>query len=100
MIHQEATSYTLHFLRYAPDKFKVTTERSNQGYHDTAHPTPSPPTAIDLPSINILHLTVSEIQPGQAFFGHPPTEKPWSKTHLHSPKGLCGKNGNCSNYFY
>ena len=45
---------------------------------------------MSLPSINFLHLTVSEIQPGQTF-SNLPTQTP---THPDSPKGLWGKNQN------
>ena len=42
-------------------------QRSNQGQTMTLHTyTPQP---MSLPSINFLHLTVSEIQPGQDFKG-------------------------------
>ena len=35
---------------------------------------------MSLPSINLLYLTVSEIQPGQNFSRHPPIWTPWVKT--------------------
>ena len=70
--YQVSTSYTLRFLRYRPDKIlqvKVITARSkvkSRSHHDVAHlhPQTHVPT-----SINFLHLTVSEIWPGQNFIG-------------------------------
>ena len=35
---------------------------------------------MSLPSINFLHLTVSEIQPGQTFSRRLPIRTPWVKT--------------------
>ena len=70
---QVSTSYTLWLPRYSPDKIfklKVTTPRSNQGQTMTLHTyTPQP---MSLPSMNFLHLTVSEIQPGQTISRRPP----------------------------
>ena len=55
-------------------KLKVTAARSNQGHTMTSHTfTPLP---MSLPSINFLHLMVSEIQPGQTFSRCPPTHSP------------------------
>ena len=48
---------------------KVTTARSkvkSMSHHDAAHLQPPP---MSLPGINFLHLTVSEIWPGQDFKG-------------------------------
>ena len=63
-LYQVSTSYTLRFPRYSPDKIlwvKVTTARlkvKSRSHHDVAHLHPQP---ISVPSINFLHLTVSEI---------------------------------------
>ena len=66
--YQVSTSYTLRFLRHNPDKIfklKVTAVRANQGRTMMLHTyIPQP---ISLPSINFLHIMVSEIQPGQTF---------------------------------
>ena len=43
--------------------------RSNQGHTMMLQPNVKP---MSLPSINFLHLTVSEIQPGQTFSHHLP----------------------------
>ena len=73
--YQVSTSYTLRFLRYSLDKIfklKVTTARSkvkSRSHHNAAH---LQPLLMSLPSINFLHLTVSEIQAGQTFFRHAP----------------------------
>ena len=78
--YQVSTSYTLRFPRYRPDKifkFKVTTARSNQGQTMMLHTYTSQP--MSLPSINFLHLTVSEIQPGQTFSRRLPMRTPWGK---------------------
>ena len=74
--YQVSTLYTLRFLRYSPDKIfklKVTTARSkvkSRSDHDVASLHPQP---MSLPSINFLHPTISEIQPGQTSSCHPPT---------------------------
>ena len=68
--YQASTSYTLRFLRYSPDKIlkvKVTKARSKvkiRAHHDVAHL--QPPTNVPT-KYQLLHLTVSEIQPGQDF---------------------------------
>ena len=68
--YQISTSYTLQLPRYSTDKIlkvKVTTARSkikSRTHHDVAHLHPQ---LMSLPSINFLHLTVSEIWPGQDF---------------------------------
>ena len=55
-------------------------QRSNQGQTMTLHTyTPQP---MSLPRMNFLHLTVSEIQPGQTISRHPPIRTPWVKTIL------------------
>ena len=61
--YQVSTSYTLPFPRYS--KLKVTAARSNQGHTMTLHTYTTQP--MSLPSINFLHLMVSEIQPRQTF---------------------------------
>ena len=72
-LYQVSTSYTLWFLKHCPDKslkVKVTTARlqvKSRSHHDSAHL--QPPTNAPN-SINFLHLTVSEILPGQDFEGH------------------------------
>ena len=43
------------------------------------------PYPMSLPSINFLHLTVSEIQPGQTFSRRPPIWTPWVKTIPQQP---------------
>ena len=49
-------------------------QRSNQGQTMTLHTyTPQP---MSLPSMNFLHLTVSEIQPGQTISRRPPARLP------------------------
>ena len=55
-------------------------QRSNQGQTMTLHTYTFQP--MSLPSINFLHLTVSEIQPGQTFppAARPPIGAPWVKT--------------------
>ena len=61
---------TLWFRRYSANKIfklKVTTAKSNvksRSHHHTTHLHPQP---MALPSFNFLHLTVSEIYPGQDF---------------------------------
>ena len=75
------------FLNIAHNKMskvKVTIVRSkvkSRSHHVIAHLYPKP---MSLPSINILHLRVSEIQPGQPFSRVPPTCPPirasWAKT--------------------
>ena len=48
---------------------------------------------MSLPNINFLHLTVSEIQPGQTFSRRPPIRTPWVKTIPQQPlskKCMCG----------
>ena len=68
--YQVSTSCTLWFLRHSPEnilKLNITTAKSkvNQGDTMTLHTyTPQP---MSLPSINILHLRVSEKQPSQTF---------------------------------
>ena len=57
-------------------------QRSNQGQTMMLHTyTPQP---MSLPSMNFLHLTVSEIQPGQTISrrppARPPIRTPWMKT--------------------
>ena len=57
-------------------------QKSNQGQTMTLHTyTPQP---MSLPSMNFLHLTVSEIQPGQSISrqppDRPPIRTPWVKT--------------------
>ena len=80
--YQVSTSYTLRFLRYSLHKIfklKVTTARSkvkSRSDHDVAH---LYLLTNVLPNINFLHLTISEIQPGQ-LSRHPPTRTPWVKT--------------------
>ena len=82
--HQISIFYTLRFLRFSPVKifkFEVIMAESNQGHTMTLntyiHRT-------NVPTINILHLMVSEIQPGQAFSHHPTAHQliqmPWVKT--------------------
>ena len=51
--------------------------RSNQGNTMMVHTYTSQ--SMFLPSINLLHFTVSEIQPGQNFFPLP-SQTPWVKT--------------------
>ena len=104
-----STSYTLWLPRYGPDKIfnlKVTTARSkvkSRSDHDVAllhPPTPPPPPPTNVPAkyelpttlhsytpqpmsrplMNLLHLTVSEIQPGQTISRRPPIRTPWVKT--------------------
>ena len=48
-------------------------QRSN---HRVKSPTPSPTQPMSLPSMNFLHLTVSEIQPRQTISRHLPTRPP------------------------
>ena len=99
--YQVSTSYTLRFLRYSPDKIfklKVTTARSkvkSRSHHDVAHLHPQP---MSLPSINFLHLTVSEIQPGQTFSRRLPSrhgnscyQKLAKKHHHYSCSSPCKK---------
>ena len=66
-------------------------QRSNQGQTMTLHTyTPQP---MSLPSMNFLHLTVSEIQPGQTISrrlpAHPDTmgenNTPWGKKAKNGP---------------
>ena len=70
--YQVSTSHTLRFPRYSPDKIfklKVTTARSNpKSDHAVVHLHLL--TNVSLPSINFLHLTVSEIQLRQTFSHH------------------------------
>ena len=49
-------------------------QRSNQGQTMTLHN--YTPQAMSLPNINLLPLTVSEIQPGQTFSSHPSARPP------------------------
>ena len=59
---------TSRFLRYGLVKIfklKVIMTRSNYGYSMTSHTYIPQPKSLS--SINFLHLTVSEIQPGQTF---------------------------------
>ena len=65
-----STCYTLPFPRYSLDKIfkvKVTSARSNRGHTITLHTYNLPP--MSLLSMNFLHLTISEISPGQDFLG-------------------------------
>ena len=64
-------------------------QRSNQGHTMTLHTyTPQP---MSLPSMNFLHLTVSEIQPGQLFpAARPPIRTPWVKTIPRQPLWAVG----------
>ena len=61
-------AYALQFMRYSSDKIfrlKVTKARQkikSRSYHEFAHLHPK---SLSEPSTNILHLMVSEIQPGQ-----------------------------------
>ena len=70
-------------------------QRSNQGQTMTLHTyTPQP---MSLPSMNFLHLTVSEIQPGQTISRRPPTH-PNTMGEKDTPTALkgCGvKTGKC-----
>ena len=96
MPYQVSTLWTLWFLRYKPKKIfklKVATASSkvNQG-HTMTLPTSTLPPRMSQPSINILHFTVSEIQPRQAFFSLPirlTIQMPWVKQY---PTALWGKN--------
>ena len=80
------------FLRYSKDnifKLKVIVAMSkvkSWSHHDIAHLLLQP---VSLPSINILHLMVSEIQPWQDFFHHQPThpDAMGKKQYLHSSVG-------------
>ena len=45
----------------------------SRSHNDIAHLQPQP---MSLPSINFLHLMVSEIQPRQTFYRHPTTHPP------------------------
>ena len=72
--HDIVPSYTLRFLRYSPDKISKLEGhygKVNQGHKMTLHTLP-----MSLLSINFLHLTVSEIQPGQTFSRYPPIQTP------------------------
>ena len=62
-------------------------QRSNQGQTMTLHTyTPQP---MSLPSMNFLHLTVSEIQPGQTISRCPPTH-PDTMGENNTPTALKG----------
>ena len=68
--YQVSTSYILWFLRYSLDKISNSRllrqgQMSNQYQTMMLHTYPIQP--MSLPSINILHFTVSEIQPRQVF---------------------------------
>ena len=66
-------------------------QRSNQGQTMTLHTySPQP---MSLPSMNFLHLTVSEIQPGQTISRHPPvrpTAHPDTMGENNTPTALKG----------
>ena len=63
-------------------------QRSNQGQTITLHTyTPQP---MSLPSMNFLHLTVSEIQPRQTISRRPPIRTPWVKTIPRQPLRAVG----------
>ena len=63
-------------------------QRSNQGQTMPMHTyTPQP---MSLPSMNFLHLTVPEIQPGQTISRRPPIQTPWVKTIPRQPLMGCG----------
>ena len=67
-------------------------QRSNQGQTMMLHTyTPQP---MSLPSMNFLHLTVSEIQPGQTISRRPPAQPPirtpWVKTIPRQPLRAVG----------
>ena len=71
-------------------------QRSNQGHTMSLHTYISYP--MSLQSINFLHLTVSEIQPGQTVFRRPhtrppdcpPIRPPWVKTIPRQPLRVVG----------
>ena len=95
--YQVSPSYTLRFPRYSPDKIlwvKVTTVRSkikSRSHHDVANLQP----LTNVPSINFLHLMVSEIQAGQTFSCRPPAH-PDTMGENNTPTALkgCGVKSN------
>ena len=60
-LHQQTDSKVQQDFKGQHSKFKG----QSVSHHDVAHLKPS----MSLPSINFLHLTVSEILPGQDFMG-------------------------------
>ena len=91
--YQVTTSHTLWFPRYSRTRFSNSRslrhgQRSNQGQTMMLHTYTSSP--MSLLSINFLHVTVSEIQPGQTFSCRPPVRTPWVKTIPRQPLRAVG----------